>query len=341
VDDGAAGLPQKQNFVIAEVTLSRDVRPDRFETVWRELVERLASPAGTGEREGLWGLLDRWYESVGVSEAEFDRALAGLTRSPDLDPSFRAAIVGYLRTRRSGEDPTDYLHWFRGEGVRPPGVRVRIDRSNARAMLRSLVALLGQLGYGGLALFLDELELLGYQHPAIRDGSYEALRQLIDDVDGIRGLLMLCSITPRMFTDDQKGLRSYPALWQRLGGLLDDRVGVKDYRSKVIRLDLLGPPDRGELLELARRIRRLHGLAFGWPAERRLPDRLLETITAEVLDRSEVSVPRLLVQSVVSLLDALEQDPDLDAHRLASGVVPEAAARIQEAERSRYRTWSP
>jgi hypothetical protein len=144
-----------------------------------------------------------------------------------------------------------------------------------------------------------------------------------------------------MFTDDQKGLRSYPALWQRLGGLLDDRVGVKDYRSKVIRLDLLGPPDRGELLELARRIRRLHGLAFGWPAERRLPDRLLETITAEVLDRSEVSVPRLLVQSVVSLLDALEQDPDLDTHRLASGVVPEAAARIQEAERSRYRTWSP
>jgi len=144
-------------------------------------MSNLATPESDGEREGIEAILNRWCERVAQSPEQLQRALVELERIPKLDPDFRQALRGYLRAWLEEGDRDSYLQWFKGDPIKPKGVRVRIDRTNARTMLRSLVQFFKHLGYSGLVLFLDELELIMRQRRRVRDASYEILRQFIDD----------------------------------------------------------------------------------------------------------------------------------------------------------------
>jgi len=264
-----AHMALERRFVVCEVTLSREVRLDRFETVWRKMMENLATPESEGEAEGIEAILNRWCEQVAQSPEQLQRALAELERIPKLDPDFRQALRGYLRAWFEEGDRDPYLQWFKGDPIKPKGVRVRIDRTSARAMLRSLIQFLKHLGYSGLVLFLDELELIMAQGQRVRDTNYDVLRQFIDDADNLSNFLLLCSATPKMRDDDQRGFPSYPPLWQRLGGMLG---GVKgDYRAITVNLDE-APLSDDDLLELAKRLRTVHSVANAWHAEQIVSD---------------------------------------------------------------------
>jgi len=259
-----AQMAYDRSFAVSEVTLDKDVRLDRFELVWRKILENLSVASADGVESGVESILRHWCQSVAF-EDRVTEELAALDNLVGLDPDFRQALRGFLHEwmiyGAGSSVLTSYLQWLKGDPIRPPGVRTRIDRASARAMLRSLVIFLRHLGYNGLVLFLDELELVLNQNRAVRDRSYEILRQFIDDVDSIPSMIILCSLTKQVIRDNSKGIPSYPALYQRIGGMLgfDDR----DYRALTINLDYL-PLDRSDLVELARRIRSVHAKAFGW-----------------------------------------------------------------------------
>jgi hypothetical protein len=164
-----AHMALERRFVVCEVALSREVRLDRFETVWRKMMENLATPESEGEAEGIEAILNHWCEQVAQSPEQLQQALAELERIPKLDPDFRQALQGYLRAWFEDGDRDPYLQWFKGDPIKPKGVRVRIDRTSARAMLRSLIQFLKHLDYSGLVLFLDELELIMAQGQRVRD----------------------------------------------------------------------------------------------------------------------------------------------------------------------------
>ncbi len=188
----------ERRFVTCEVALSREVRLDRFDTIWREMMSKLLSPdADSDVPKGIEGILNRWCSQINPEKnpAQLTEALKKLDSIPNLDPDFRKAMQGYLQSWWQEGDTTVYLQWLKGDSIKPQGVRVRIDRSSARAMIRSLVLFLKHLGYSGLVLFLDELELICYQNYPIRDSAYEALRQFIDDAESVPSFLLICSLT--------------------------------------------------------------------------------------------------------------------------------------------------
>lgn len=51
---------------------------------------------------------------------------------------------------------------------------------------------------------------------ARRDELYESIRQVIDEVDALKGLLMVLSGRRALLEDEKHGVRSYEALWMRL-----------------------------------------------------------------------------------------------------------------------------
>ena len=332
-----AHMALERRFVVCEITLSPEVRLDRFETVWRRMMENLATPESDGEREGIEAILNRWCEQVAQSLEQFQQALVELEHIPLLDPDFRQALRGYLRAwfEEGNRDP--YLQWLKGDPIKPKGVRVRIDRTNARAMLRSLIQFLKQSGYSGLVLFLDELELIREQSYKVRDANYDVLRQFIDDADNLSNFLLLCSATSKMLTDDQKGFPSYSALWQRLGGMLGGVQG--DYRAIMVNLDEATLSD-DDLLELAKRLRTVHSVAHDWQAEQAVSDeflpRLVQAVKQQVV---EVPLPRLVVQATIFLLEAKQQNPDRDLEGLLPGALQGAMEHIRQQERERYRSW--
>ncbi len=332
-----AHMALERRFVVCEVTLSREVRLDRFETVWRKMMENLATPESEGEAEGIEAILNRWCEQVAQSPEQLQRALAELERIPKLDPDFRQALRGYLRAWFEEGDRDPYLQWFKGDPIKPKGVRVRIDRTSARAMLRSLIQFLKHLGYSGLVLFLDELELIMAQGQRVRDTNYDVLRQFIDDADNLSNFLLLCSATPKMRDDDQRGFPSYPPLWQRLGGMLG---GVKgDYRAITVNLDE-APLSDDDLLELAKRLRTVHSVAYGRDAKQIVPDEFLRQLVQVLKQQAtELSLPRLVVQTTVSLLEAKQQNPEQDLEDLLPDALRDAMESIRQQERNRYRPW--
>jgi AcrR family transcriptional regulator len=301
------------------------------------MMENLATPESEGEPEGIEAILNRWCEQVAQSPEQLQQALAELERIPKLDPDFRQALRGYLRAWFEEGDRDPYLQWFKGDPIKPKGVRVRIDRTSARAMLRSLIQFLKHLGYSGLVLFLDELELIMAQGQRVRDTNYDVLRQFIDDADNLSNFLLLCSATPKMRDDDQRGFPSYPALWQRLGGMLSGMQG--DYRAITVNLDE-APLSDDDLLELAKRLRTVHSVANAWNAEQIVSDDFLDQLIQAAKQRgSEFSLPRLIVQATISLLEARQQNPEQDLEDLLPDALRDAMESIRQQERNRYRPW--
>jgi hypothetical protein len=154
---------------------------------------------------------------------------------PHLERSFALAVMRMGRSALGAADVSpeqreQLAAWLAG---RPLAARDRhrlalrraVDRTSARGMLRSWLHLLRRAGFAGLVVAVDNLDVLlegggasGAPRPSRsqRDDFYEALRELIDDMDTMEGLLLVLAGTHVAFDDARLGLRSYHALWLRL-----------------------------------------------------------------------------------------------------------------------------
>lgn len=329
----------ERGFITCEVTLSREIRLDRFDTVWRAMMGSLATPKSEGEPEGIEAVLNRWCKQAVDSPEQLKQMLSELDHIPQIDPDFRKAMRGYLQAYVQDGDRDIYLQWLKGDPIRPSGVRAKIDRASARAMLRSLIHFFKHLGYSGLVLFLDELELILEQNRRVRDANHDVLRQFIDDADNLKSFLLLCSVTPKLIEDNTKGFPSYPALWQRIGGMLGSIRG--DYRAITVELNSQEAKLSDEdLLEVTKKLRKIYAIAEEWDAERIVPDTFLQQlVNATKNSTSEFPLPRLIMQVTVSLLESKQQNPDEELEMLLPSVLKEAIETIRRQEQERYHPW--
>jgi hypothetical protein len=183
--------------------------------------------------------LDWAEQERGVVRAELERrvreSLGRIIRTPGLDLTLGVAIghlaADHLGLSQLNEVEEDALkRWFQAEktGVAVlRGLRLykRVDRHTARALLLSLVTLAVQAGYRGLVVCVDNLEVLLERDSAtgrqlytrtVRDESYEAIRELIDEIDEAHGTLFLFAGRRSLLDDEKAGVSSYEALRLRL-----------------------------------------------------------------------------------------------------------------------------
>ncbi|MGQ9756119.1 MAG: BREX system ATP-binding domain-containing protein [Desulfotomaculales bacterium] len=131
--------------------------------------------------------------------------------------------------RLTGEEKDLLYAWMRAEAVSLRDLKKfhvfsKIDRYNARLMLRSLVELSRLAGKEGLFLAVGGLEVLlarkENRRPlygrAAREEFYESVRQLIDEIDALDHLMIVLGFQRELADDMLAGLKSYEALWLRL-----------------------------------------------------------------------------------------------------------------------------
>ncbi len=108
------------------------------------------------------------------------------------------------------------------------------------------------------------------------------------------------------------GLPSYWALAHRVSSPQAGE-GPTSLRQPIIPLS---PLDRDRLLEMAIRVRDIHGKAYDWPAAERVPRSVLEQMVDRCTtfgdDRIE-RLPRPFLREVVNLLDLCEERPEIPA----------------------------
>jgi len=213
----------------------------------------------------------------------FSERVDALLRDPELDATFAGALaqaVGHrLGVFHLSEQEQDALRrWFFAEKVKQSELKSlqiyeRPDRYTARDYLRSL-AVFGRLaGFRGLTVCIDNMETVAHRSPATgrqrytraqRDEAFEALRQLIDDVDHSAGTLYLLAGRRELLEDEKAGISSYEALRLRL--LQEVRSDRFNPYADIVDLDFArqtGYLSAAALTEWLERVRELHPSAKG------------------------------------------------------------------------------
>jgi P-loop Domain of unknown function (DUF2791) len=352
-----ADRARRTGFATSEVQISEGETPlHHLETVYRRIVERLAT--GDEPHGALRTIVDAWFYaldedviasgSVDAADASAlalatdqlaERRLAGVAGRA---PAFAAALRGYRRALAEGEASIaeGLLAWISGQPnvaasvKRFAGIKGELDHTAALAFLAGLLTVLRDAGYSGLVVVLDEVETLQRVRSDIRERSLNALRQLIDEVDGGRypGLLLVITGTPAFF-DGSQGAQRTPPLAQRLH--TDFTADARFDNPRAIQLRLLGLSIDG-LCEVAQRVRELYADGAKDPERvRRLADDayvrdLAVAITGNLGGKVGIA-PRLFLKKLVDVLQRIDAFPDFDPRRdYVITVVPSEMTAVEQ-----------
>ena len=355
-----ADRARKRGYVTSEVQISETETPlHKLETVYRRLMERLATASVT---DGAFGsIVDGWFHILeedviagGVApddaplllkrtDALLEGRLAGITT---VAPQFSAALRGYRVATVSGDRATadGLLAWAAGQPnvaatvKRVAGIKGDLDHFGALGFLQGVLTLVKDAGHAGLLVVLDEVETIQRVRSDARDKSLNALRQLIDEVEGGRfpGLFLLITGTPSFF-DGPQGVRRLEPLAQRLH--VDFQTDARFDNPRAVQMRL--PPfDLERLCLVGAKVRDLYqGVA-------QAPDRvaancddayvrkLAESVAGQLGGKVGIA-PRIFLKKLVAdVLDRVDQHPDFDPRRDYALTVSETELTPVEREAS-------
>ena len=328
-----------RKFATAEVQISESETPlHRLETIYRRLTERIATAAGSSA--AFRSIIDTWFyalEEDVLSSGKVDRSdeTALVTATNDLmeqrlgeisrkAPAFAAALRGYRLAQARGDNATaeGLIAWVAGQPnvaasiKRAADIKGDVDHYAALSFLQGLLVVLRDSGHPGLLLVLDEVETLQRVRADVREKGLNALRQLIDEIDGGRfpGLYLVITGTPAFFEGPQ-GLQKLPPLAQRLHTDFETDPRFDNPRAPQIRLKAF---DRVSLIEVGRRVRDIFatGSKDAAGVSARASDALIESladaVTGELGGKVGIA-PRLFLKKwVADLLDRIELYPDFN-----------------------------
>lgn len=333
----------RRGFAAAEVQISETQTPlHRLETVYRRITEALRTAAYPPSAFRL--VLDSWLFTLESDAAAADpdlaargqaalgeaagrlleQRLAVVTRQA---PAFAQALRAYQRASAAGDAASaDALAaWLGGQpnvaaaARRSAGIRGELDHFGAMGFLQGLLAVLRDAGHPGLFLVLDEVETLQRVRGDVRDKAFNALRQLVDEIDAGRypGLFLVITGTPA-FYDGPSGMSRLPPLAQRLATDFATDARFDNPRAAQLRLPGF---DRDALATLGRRVRDLY--VAGASGKDRVAALVDDDYVADLADAVTGSLggkvgvaPRVYLKKLVAdVLDRVDQFGDFDPRR--------------------------
>jgi len=345
-------------FATSEVQISETETPlHRLETVYRRLVERLAT--ADVQQGALRTVLERWgftlEEDVLAAGEVAENDEAGLQRHVDelmegrlsqlsrSAPSFATALRAH-RAALAANDPTQadgILAWIAAQPnvpasvKRAAGVKGEIDHFGALSFLQGLLVVLRDSGHAGLVLVLDEVETLQRVRSDVREKSLNAMRQLIDEIDGGRfpGLYLVITGTPA-FYDGPQGAQRLAPLAQRLHTDFSGDPRFDNPRAVQIRLPNF---DFERLVSVGVRVRDIYVEARAQADRLRahVDDAYVETLARAVAGELGGGVgvaPRVFLKKLVDVLDRVDQHADYDPRRDYALTVSDSELTLEERE---------
>src|SRR3954463_12090034 len=335
-------VAKRKGYAVAEVQVSETETPlHRLETVYRRAMEGLST--ADCFLGAFRSVLDGWFyglEEDVLAGGEIDagdgsalarradelleQRLLEITRAT---PQFAAALRTYRAAQRQNDHATaeGLAGWLAGQPhvaasiKRVAGIKGDVDHFAALSFLRGLLLILKDSGYSGLVLVLDEIETLQRVRGDVREKGLNALRQLIDDIDGGRfpNLYLLITGTPAFF-DGPQGIHRLEPLAQRLHVDFQTDARFDNPRAVQLRLPSF---DHDRLVEVGIKVRDLFVADCSSPARvrNRADDDYIEVLASSVAGKlgGKVGIaPRLFLKKLVSdVLDRIDQFEDFDPTR--------------------------
>jgi len=327
----------ENGFVVmdADLAINRRLTGSKSEglNTYKELLRNIAYKARP-DGGALESLLQNWIsntqEKLGGSPSKEDieksmRADVASISSYQNYQDFMRVIVCYTNDFLDGKDDITALRWLKGEldlkkeSRKSLGTNVVIDDSNWYDMIKIWSGIVKSLGYKGLIVFIDEgVILYKLQNKVSRANNYERLLTMFNDI--MQGKTQYMSIyvcgTPEFIEDPNRGLYSYEALRSRLvAGRYEN--GFDNYLGPIINLK---PLTNEEVFVLLKTIKDLHEQRYEYKSQ--ITDDMLETYLRTVMSNvvsTAMITPREITRDLISLLDTMHQNGDLNFMDLIEG----------------------
>ena len=352
---------KRHGFAVTEIQISETETPlHRLEAVYRRLIERLATSSHSPS--ALRDVIDGWFytleedvlaagetdpdDSAALTRATgelMERRLAAVARAP---PAFAAVLRAYRQAVLAGNtaEAEGLIAWLGGQPnvaapvKRAAGIKGDLDHFGALGFLQGLLTVLRDSGHSGLLVAVDVTETLQRVRGDVREKGLNALRQLIDEIDGGRfpGLYLMITGTPA-FYDGPQGVQRLTPLAQRLATDFGD---LRFDNPRAVQIRLTGF-DLDKLVTLGRAVRNL--FAAGRHADDRVLTVVDDAYVAELAKAvtgglgGQVGIaPRVFLRKLVEqVLDRVDQFADFDPRKHYTLTL--SASELTEIERNAWR----
>jgi len=311
----------KNNFVVAKFQMEKGARITNFQTLYYQIMHSLTTNESEHQGTNFQELFNNWIDTLKSKSAEGNSAEAIQTVISTLNQynlSFSRALLFYIRSRIQGDPAMSVAvaSWLTGEQNIPSSVKKNfevvghIDNENAVHFLKAFVKLIHLLGYSGLVILVDELELIMSERSDIRLTAYQNLRYIIDNCfnEELSHCLFVFGATQDWLDNEEKGPRIYPALFQRIGLGNDSTItGETDVRQPVMILSKMTIED---MHQLNLKVLELYRYAYEFTLEINpllLQKWMVQQFKQEGLDDINI---RLYLKKLIEILDIIEQNPD-------------------------------
>lgn len=223
--------------------------------------------------------------------------------------AYKNAILAYLDAiLRGQEERRDALtRWLTGEVTTPAdtvllrevGVTGKITRTNAFAMLRSLVQTIRALSFSGLILLFDEVDRMASIGGKAEKLATDNLREVIDRCrDELPGAMFVYAAPPQFINDI---VPRYPALQQRVRA--PGRFSHANHFSPQIDLEHLDLAENDLMLAIGEKLIPIYEMAFDVTLDRQVQyanAAILANVARDVF--LDISHRRLFVKAFVTEL---------------------------------------
>ncbi|MCH4889901.1 hypothetical protein EZV73_20140 [Acidaminobacter sp. JC074] len=239
-------------FVVAKIEVDSNFKFYNLEQLYYHVMHNLFVHNSALSKTTFENIFDLWirklksnnYKHHASKEIQYVISEIG-----KYNQSFARAFLSYIKGRINGnkELTSAIVSWITGEGSIPyqlkeqVQIKGRINQSNSIDFLKAFTKLITLLGYQGMIIMVDEMDVIMNERSDIRQKCYYNLRHLIDLTIGgqIPNTCFMFSGSHDLFYSD-KGIKSYEALRQRLGTSIDMNHSIMlDIKQPVMHLKRL------------------------------------------------------------------------------------------------------
>jgi len=312
-----------QNFVVANIQIDKGLRINDFHTLYYHILHNLTIKDSSQQKTSFKDLFNRWISNLQRSENKDDSAKAiqqVISNLSQYNISFSRALLFYMRARIQNDQELANViaSWLSGEKNIPYTLKKKfeivgdIDKTNATDFLKTFIQLVRLLGYQGLIILVDELELVMNERSDIRQSAYENLRYIIDNsFNGhFNHSMFLFVATKEWFQNQEKGPETYPALSQRIGKW-PDKIQM-NYSAQSKPIITLSQPTKDELRAVTSKIIKLYSFAYGF--DLKISDDSLHNWVTLLLQQDNVKSEdvnmRLYLMKLIEFLDLMKYNPN-------------------------------
>ncbi|MCC6215165.1 MAG: DUF2791 family P-loop domain-containing protein [Polyangiaceae bacterium] len=189
VVDEVTARAWRRGFLVAEVSLASMLGLDAFDSLVRTVLRSCGAPGTPIDERGLVAVLNGFANAHGDGAVSvLERGLAQHGVYGDLGELARAYVDVSAGPRREAQRLTAWIDGTPLPPARPSDPPGALTLKTSRRALGEVTRLARALGYRGTLLALTHSEALPKLPAARRRNAYVLLRELIDNVDGGRGL---------------------------------------------------------------------------------------------------------------------------------------------------------